>query len=97
MANEKEFIVYALIHNSNPIYVGCTSDVKNREYNHRLSKVFDYLMIIKSYDTKEEALAVENGIIRFMSLMPDGSFVNALNSNLSLAKSFRDSCFKNRS
>jgi len=47
MEDTKTYYVYALIHNSKPIYVGCTSNKYKREKAHRKLKKFDHLFSIK--------------------------------------------------
>lgn len=87
--NEKH-IVYALMLNKKPIYVGCCMNLKNREYAHRQSKIFDYAIVIKTYENKNDALMCENAIIRFMSLF-DKCFVNGLFQKIVLQKEFEES------
>jgi predicted GIY-YIG superfamily endonuclease len=73
---EKPYKVYVLIKNDNPIYVGVTTNIKQRIENHKRTKDFDSYVIIKKYDDKKEALAAECGIIRYLSL-----FKNEFNIN----------------
>lgn len=94
--NTKEFIVYALILKGIPVYVGCTNNLIKRKIAHRKNKTFDYAIIVKSFDTREEALIAENAIIRFMSLFPKSSFLNALNEHMVGWKEFMDSSYHDK-
>lgn len=71
-----EHFVYALIKNEKPIYVGCTSNIKNRVRSHKLTKDFDGYVIIEKYSNKKDALLVENGIIKFISMQNDANNIN---------------------
>jgi predicted GIY-YIG superfamily endonuclease len=74
----KTHCVYTLLQNEKPIYVGCTSDIRRRIAAHRRSRSFDGYIVVKSYDSREEALSAENAIIRFISILNDPSIENAL-------------------
>ncbi len=63
------YSVYCLIKDGNPFYVGMTSNIKVREKSHKIDKDFDYLFVIKNYQTKKDALIAENSILRFLSLL----------------------------
>lgn len=73
---EKPYKVYVLIKNDNPIYVGVTTNIKQRIENHKRTKYFDSYVIIKKYDDKKEALAAECGIIRYLSLFKNDFNIN---------------------
>lgn len=88
--SDKEHFVYCLILNEKPIYVGCCVNTKRRELSHRQSKIFDYLLIIKKYNNKKQALIAENSIIRFMSILNDVDIINGLNIHLHLEKQLKD-------
>ena len=63
---EKKHCVYALIKNGNCVYIGCTSNINKRIVSHKETKDFDSHTIIKSYNSKKDALNAENAIIRFI-------------------------------
>lgn len=90
-------LVYCLIKNKKPIYVGCCIDEKRREKAHRKLKDFDYLLIIKRYLNKQDALIAENGIIRFLSILQDDNIVNGLFINLISEKEIMDYRYEARS
>lgn len=46
-----------------------TSNTKAREISHRRDKDFDYLFVIKKYETKKDALIAENSLLRFLSIL----------------------------
>lgn len=73
---EKPYKVYVLIKNDNPIYVGVTTNIKQRIENHKRTKDFDSYIIIKKYDDKKESLAAECGIIRYLSLFKNDFNIN---------------------
>lgn len=83
--------VYALIKDSNPIYVGCTSNIKRREFAHKKNKTFDFLFVIKKYDNKKDALCAENAIIRFLSILECPIIENGLFENLFWEKKHKES------
>jgi len=82
--------VYALINKGKVIYVGCTSNVKSRQYKHKKNKVFDYIFVIKEFDNKNDALIAENAIIRFISILGDDNILNGLFENLKIKKQIID-------
>lgn len=71
--------VYALIKNSKCVYVGCTSNIKNRLSKHKSDKDFDTHVVIKSYKKRKDALLAENSIIRFLGFFHDQYTLNSLN------------------
>lgn len=77
-----EYILYALMYDGRPIYVGCTDNFIRRKLEHRKTKVFDYGIIIKKFKTKEDALIAENAIVRFMSLHDDFGYLNSKSSDM---------------
>lgn len=70
------YSVYLLIKDGNPIYVGCTSKLTQRQKAHEKTKVFDSVVVLKMYKRKEDALIAENAIIRFISLFGGDEWVN---------------------
>lgn len=60
-----------------PIYVGFTSNLKSRIAKHRCSdKCFDGYVVVKTYESREEALIAENAIIRYLSMFGNPENVN---------------------
>lgn len=88
--NKEQHTVYALMLDYKPIYVGCTMDLNKREKQHRKIKTFDYVLVIKIYDNKQDALIAENAIIRFMSLFIKGSFLNSTFEDMMVNKLLTD-------
>jgi len=86
----KEHIVYALILNEIPVYIGCTMNFLKRREQHRKIKEFDYMLVLKRYDSRQEALIAENAIIRFMSLFNNKIFLNAKISDIVYDKELMD-------
>jgi len=79
---KEKYCVYVLIKDKNPIYVGCSGNLKTRLSNHKKLKDFDSHIVIKRYDNKKSALIAENSIIRFISIFGDGIWLNSLNIHL---------------
>ena len=75
----KLHLVYILIKDKKPVYVGCTSNLKNRLSKHKLTKDFDEHIILKEYVNKKEALSAENSIIRFISIFGGDEWINKKN------------------
>jgi len=72
MAKEIHFL-YALIKKNKPVYVGVSSNIRNRIKQHkRNGKDFDKYVIIKRFDDKKKAFIAENSIILFNSLFDLG-------------------------
>ena len=69
--------VYVLIRNGKAVYVGCSKNVPQRLSYHKKLKDFDNHIILKSYKTRKDALSVENGLIKFITLFGDGNWYNA--------------------
>lgn len=68
MSKETHYL-YCLIKDSKPTYVGVTKNIHNRKKQHKSKgKIFDNLLVIKSYNSKKEALIAENSIIRMNGL-----------------------------
>jgi len=86
----KEHTVYALMFNGSPVYVGCCMNIKERELSHKRTKKFDYLIVIKTFSTKNEALICENGIIRFLSLFEGNQFLNSVFKDIVINKQFKE-------
>lgn len=74
----KPHVVYALMLNNKPVYVGCCMNLIRREKSHRINKKFDYAIVIKEFDNKKDALIAENAIIRFMGVFEEEFFLNSL-------------------
>lgn len=74
---KKNYLLYVLIKNDNPIYVGVTRNIKQRLKQHKKIKNFDSYLIIKKYEKKEDALLSENAIIRYLSLFKNENNLNA--------------------
>lgn len=74
----KPHTVYVLMLNGNPIYIGCCMNIVTRESAHRKLKKFDYLLPLKVFSNKYDALIAESAIIRFISLFEKGQFLNGL-------------------
>lgn len=72
----KKYSLYVLINNGRGVYLGCSCNVKNRVSKHKEDKVFDDHIVIKTYDTKKEALASENAIIHFLAAFGDSKWYN---------------------
>ena len=92
----KKHIVYALMFQGKPIYVGCCMNLKQRESAHRRLKTFDYAIVIKTYSNKLDALMCENAIIRFISLFSE-DFVNAPYADIVMQKDTKESYLKSES
>jgi hypothetical protein len=81
---KNQYSVYVLVNNQTPIYVGCTSDIEVRISSHRrTNKDFTDYVIVKTYDTKKDALIAENSIIRYLSIFINDDNVNGKFSDLS--------------
>lgn len=74
--------VYALIRNKECVYVGFSSNVKNRVSSHRSKKKFDDYIIISTHQSREDALLAERSIIKFLSIFGSKNICNALYSEL---------------
>jgi len=84
-------IVYALMLDGKPVYVGCCIDLKRRTKQHRRTKKFDYSIEIKTYECKQDALLSENAIIRFLSLVDDPDILNSRFENIVQIKIAKES------
>jgi hypothetical protein len=82
----KKYYVYALVKDGKAVYIGCTSNPIRRKFAHKKDKVFDKFTVLKQYQDKKTALAVENGLIIFLTLFGDGEWYNAENILTSLEK-----------
>ena len=77
------YVLYVLTLDGSPVYVGVTELGKTRISQHKKSgKKFDGWFILKKYNNKKEALAAENGIIRFMTVFYPTALYNAQDVNL---------------
>ena len=72
-----EHIVYALIKNKKPVYVGCTAKIDIRIKCHKRNKDFDSFVIIEKFDNKRDAYICERGIVKFVSLQNDDYNINS--------------------
>lgn len=73
--NMSGYVLYCLVKDLKPHYVGVTSRrrLHKRIKEHKaLGKDFDTHIIIKHYKTKKEALIAENGIIKLNSVFDIG-------------------------
>ena len=77
MALDKTYCVYVLIYNSNPIYIGFTSNIPNRIKAHRRDKKFNSYIIIEKTKDRKIALSIERGLIKFISLFNNVNIINA--------------------
>lgn len=80
------FSVYVLIKKGNPIYIGCTQDVKRRISQHKKNHSFDKYVVIKNYQNKRDAFNAENSILRFCSLFLEIDLKNSLDVSLTHKK-----------
>jgi predicted GIY-YIG superfamily endonuclease len=71
-----KYSVYVLIKDKCPIYVGVTTNIKNRIARHRIDKLFDGYLIIEEYHKKEDAFTAERSIIKFMSITKSEKVLN---------------------
>jgi len=76
MAN---YSVYVLVNGAKPVYVGVTGSIKVRLSHHRKTKLFTSHEIIETFENKQDALIMERGIIKFISLFSH-SMDNGLHS-----------------
>jgi hypothetical protein len=95
MKETKKHCVYILIKDKKPIYVGCSSNIKNRIIHHKKTKSFDELFILKEYNSKKDALIAENSLIRFISIFGSKEWVNSKDAMLCLNGELRgfNNCF----
>lgn len=83
MAEEnKIYSVYALVKNGGCVYVGCSSYLKQRLYNHLSLKDYDSHIVISDHSTRKEALLAERSIIKFLSIFGGNSVINGKYVNL---------------
>ena len=80
----KKYIVYLLLKNGKPVYVGCTCNLNNRLSKHKQNKDFDSHYKLKTYNTKKEALCAENSLIRFISVFGGDQWLNSKDCLLEL-------------
>ena len=63
------YSVYALIDSKSPVYVGMTTNIQKRLCSHRSNgKIFSTHYIIETFRDKNQALAAERALIKFLSL-----------------------------
>lgn len=79
------YSVYALVKDDICVYVGCTSNLKNRLKNHKQSKDFNKHIVIEYFDNKNEALLAEKSIIKFLSIFGGKELLNARYDYLSFS------------
>lgn len=91
----KTYSVYILIKNKQPIYIGSSSNVKNRISKHKINKDFDEFIVLKNYKTKKESLIAENSLIRFISIFGGKEWINSKDAMLCLTGESRgfNKCF----
>lgn len=77
-----KYSVYVLLKNKQPIYVGCTQDVKRRISQHKRTKDFDCHRVVKTYDTANEAFSAENAILRYSTMFFENNLKNAKDVNI---------------
>jgi len=85
----KKYVVYLLIKDKKPIYIGCSVNLKNRLKSHRLSKEFDSYIVLKQYSDKKEALSAENALIRFISIFGGDEWLNSKDIQLVFEGNFK--------
>lgn len=71
------YYTYVLSKNGKAVYVGQTSNPRNRANHHKKDKDFDELIILNSYKTKKESLISERILISFLTLFGSGEWYNA--------------------
>lgn len=77
----KPYHVYVLYDSKcvTPVYIGMTSNLHKRIKKHISSKEgFDGALVIESFDSKEDALTCERGIIKFVSIFGSETIINGL-------------------
>ena len=84
MIKYKKYKVYVLFNTETrkPIYIGCSCSLQRRIRSHQKIKKFNGVLILQSFDDKEIAYACERSIIKFLSIFPLESIVNAKYDNL---------------
>ncbi len=84
MRKYKKYKIYVLFDTKSrkPIYIGCSCSLKKRIQMHSKNKKFDGVLILESFDDKKTAYACERGIVKFISIFPLESIVNAKYANL---------------
>ena len=89
-------IVYVLLKNCAPIYVGYTTNITNRVKQHKsLKKDFDNYLIFDRFSSKQEALMIERNLIRFFVLFGDLDTVKNLQYPIDAFENLKLSNFKN--
>lgn len=79
-----EWKVYALCRNKNCIYVGCTSNLKNRLKQHKSNKNFESYIVLSKHNNRKDALLAERSIIKFLSVFGSDEIYNSKYETLSL-------------
>lgn len=79
----KKHYVYILydVETHSPIYVGYSRSLKRRINSHLKTKIFTGVIILGSFDKKEDALLVESHVIKFISMFSFNSIKNGLYDN----------------
>lgn len=84
-----EWTLYVLINDSIPIYVGVTSNIKNRLLVHRSKgKQFTNHLEIETFKEKAHAFAAERSIIKYLSVFGDDTNINGKYVNLESKKKY---------
>lgn len=73
-----KYSVYLLLKDENPVYIGMSSNMKNRLCYHKKTKDFNYYVIIEKFKNKKEALAAERAIIKYISIFTPETIQNTL-------------------
>ena len=71
-----KYSVYVLLKDLKPIYIGQTSNIKQRLKSHK-NKGFTDHIIIETFDNRRDALISERGIIKYLSCFENWNNINA--------------------
>lgn len=83
------YLVYALVKDEKPVYIGVTANLYKRISAHKSDKDFDNVIIICSKDNRKDAYLAENSIIRFITLFTENQFYNGADILLSYERQTR--------
>jgi len=77
---EKKFHLYVLYDTNKhkPIYIGITSNLKQRVKKHLKSKSFDGVWIVESFNDKKDCLIAERTLIKYLSVFIQDDLLNGL-------------------
>jgi predicted GIY-YIG superfamily endonuclease len=83
MENQKKHYLYVLYNTKTrtPKYIGLSSSIKRRVKAHLKTKDFNGVLIIESFENKNEGLAAERSLIKFFSIFKSDLIVNSLYAN----------------